>query len=403
MSEVDPDIVVVGAGLAGLTAAAYAARAGRSVLVYERAASPGGHARSVERDGFTFNQGAHALNLGGVGAEVLDDLGVTYSGGKPPIKGRVVFAGKDELAPAGPTSLLRTRALQARDKFEIAKLLGSLPRLNPTDHADLTVREWITAHVRGVRATQLVEALVRLATYCNAPDELSADVAITQLKLALDGPGVLYLDQGWQSLVDQLVGTPGITFRTGESLAELPDAPAVIVALGRPGLTGHLLGKRFDVGPAAHASCLDLGLSRRPTHDFVLGGDTPFYCSNHSAVADLAPDGQFHAALVNYLESDTEPDSDALQAFAAHAGINEADIITRRSMHKMMPVSSMPTALRGGMAGRPPVTDTGHKTVFMAGDWVGPVGHLADASFASGRDAALAAIDVVERAGSRVA
>ena len=40
-----------------------------------------------------------------------------------------------------------------------------------------------------------------------------------------------------------------------------------------------------------------------------------------------------------------------------------------------------------GLAGRVDVGDTGHDGVLVAGDWVGPRGHLADAALASGEDA----------------
>ena len=52
--------MVIGAGLAGLTAAATAARAGRPVVVVEAHAA-GGRARTDERSGYRFNQGPHAL------------------------------------------------------------------------------------------------------------------------------------------------------------------------------------------------------------------------------------------------------------------------------------------------------------------------------------------------------
>ena len=58
------DIVVIGGGLAGLVAAARASEPGggsalRVVLV--EGAQPGGRARTDERNGYRFNQGAHAV------------------------------------------------------------------------------------------------------------------------------------------------------------------------------------------------------------------------------------------------------------------------------------------------------------------------------------------------------
>ena len=63
--------VVVGGGLAGLSAAAFLARAGRDVTVLEKAAAPGGRARTLDRDGYRLNLGAHALYRAGVGMAVL--------------------------------------------------------------------------------------------------------------------------------------------------------------------------------------------------------------------------------------------------------------------------------------------------------------------------------------------
>ncbi|MCZ7537325.1 MAG: NAD(P)-binding protein [Acidimicrobiia bacterium] len=79
------DVIVIGGGLAGLTAAATARQAGASTLVLE-AAQPGGRARSTERDGFLFNRGGHAFYLGGEGAEILAELGVEPRGARPPFQ-----------------------------------------------------------------------------------------------------------------------------------------------------------------------------------------------------------------------------------------------------------------------------------------------------------------------------
>ena len=59
-------------------------------------------------------------------------------------------------------------------------------------------------------------------------------------------------------------------------------------------------------------------------------------------------------------------------------------IVARASFLRRMTVTSvLPTAIRGGLAGRPGPVVAEHPGVFLAGDWVGPVGMLADASLAS--------------------
>jgi predicted NAD/FAD-dependent oxidoreductase len=51
---------------------------------------------------------------------------------------------------------------------------------------------------------------------------------------------------------------------------------------------------------------------------------------------------------------------------------------------------ALPTAAQGGLRGRPPVEVTGLSGLFVAGDWVGGEGLLADASLASGHATAQA-------------
>ena len=59
------DVVVVGGGMAGLTAACYLARAGVDVTLFEKAPTLGGRAATQGFDDFRFNRGIHALYTGG--------------------------------------------------------------------------------------------------------------------------------------------------------------------------------------------------------------------------------------------------------------------------------------------------------------------------------------------------
>lgn len=69
--------IIVGAGLAGLTAGAYLARAGRAPLILEKGPSCGGLAQSFNRDGFTFDAGPRAIADAGILKPMLDDLGIS--------------------------------------------------------------------------------------------------------------------------------------------------------------------------------------------------------------------------------------------------------------------------------------------------------------------------------------
>lgn len=392
-------VVVIGAGLAGLAAAAYVAAAGHPVTVHERRGRIGGRATTDERKGFRFNQGPHALYGGGAAESVLRELGVRVPGGKPSTRFRIWFDGRHDEGPAGAGTLLRTGALGAREKVEIGRILAQLPKLDVRTLAERSAADWIAGLASTERTSQFLHAIVRLATYANHPGELSADVAVTQIQAALRH-GVTYVDGGWQTLVDQLRARPGVEIVADHRITELPDARAVIIATGGPALAGELLGATFDVGPAARAACLDLGISRPPRHDVMLGGDVPLYFSNHSAAARLAPPGAYHVAAAQYLGVGDVPDRAAIRDFALAAGIDESSIVEERFLHSMTTVTAVPVARAGGMTGRPTVDATGLPNVFVAGDWVGPEGHLADATLASARAAAMAAIRLVERATS---
>ena len=82
----DCQVVVIGAGIGGLTAGALLARRGFDVLVLEQAYLPGGCASTFKRRGFTFDVGATqvaGLEPGGVHDRIFAELGVEPPAARP--------------------------------------------------------------------------------------------------------------------------------------------------------------------------------------------------------------------------------------------------------------------------------------------------------------------------------
>ena len=100
-------------------------------------------------------------------------------------------------------ALLRSGALGLRGTAQIAWLLGTISRRDPSAATGRSVTGWADGLGLAPEAWAMLLALIRLATYVDDPHSLDAGAALTQLQLALGG-GVEYLDGGWQTLVDQL-------------------------------------------------------------------------------------------------------------------------------------------------------------------------------------------------------
>jgi hypothetical protein len=147
---------------------------------------------------------------------------------------------------------------------------------------------------------------------------------------------------------------------------------------------------------------LNIGLRELPNamNRFTLGIDRPLYLSVHSAAARLAPSGRAVVHVAKYLgdnASDAASDRAEMECLLNLAQPGWTDLVeAEQFLPAMTVVDAVPAAARGGLRGRPGPALPGYSRVFVAGDWVGAKGHLADASLASAKQAAALALEAAK-------
>lgn len=422
-------IVVVGGGLAGLTAATLFARAGMSVTVIERSTEAGGRARTSVVDGYYLNQGPHAIYTAGPGAKILKELGVRYTGKKVTTRGfYAIKNGKKYPLPGSLRQFLTTKLLKGwRSRIEAIRFFASLNKINPEYTQDISLEDWINKNIHNSDVKDLVKMFSRITTYANDVETQSAGATITQLQIAFAG-GVIYLDGGWQTLVNGLTAAAqdaGVKILTGKKVsgiknfdnnASLPwlvrlsdgstiSSQALILAVG-PKDVYDLLKHSNVVSPAflshivkganpVRAATLDIALTTLPNPDVLgtYGVDNPLYLSTHSAYARLVPNGGALIHVMKYLgsslKSDAKADRQELEGLMDLVQPGWRNVaVKERFLPNMIVSNALVDASQGGIYGRPDVKVPSTENLYIIGDWVGPEGLLADGSLSSARRAA---------------
>jgi phytoene dehydrogenase-like protein len=413
--------VVVGGGVTGLAVAALCARRGERVVLFEKARELGGRAGTRVEAGYRFNYGAHALYLGGAGPSVLQEIEVPFHGPSPVLRSaRGLRNGVLHALPLRTGDLLATSLLDVPGKIGFARILGGFALGTGDPDPKLSLDQWLAENLRSTVARDLFRAFVRLSTFHNLPDRMSAARAVAQFRLAM--AGVSYLDGGWQTLVDGLRNAAereGVQIRTCARVAALDHddrvrgvvlddgtrvAARTVIVAASPSIASSLTGDRVPslrkctTQGEVRAACLDLGLERLPHPEttFVLGIDEPLYFSVHTASgADLAPPGGSLVSTLEYLDPDVEIDAESIETRLEHlldlAQPGWRAHVVARQFLPHMTVMHVPARL-----GRPLLPKDGSvpaiEGLFVAGDWVAADSMLLDACLASARRVAAAAV-----------
>ncbi|MCL4746717.1 MAG: protoporphyrinogen oxidase [Burkholderiaceae bacterium] len=253
----NPDVVVVGGGISGLSVAWWLARAGIGVEVWERNARPGGKIASCEIDGYLIERAASMmLNFRPEVRRMLALAGLDAAKLMCPQAPRnqryLVHDGRLEPFPSRLMSLMRSPLWSRRGRL---RLLAEpfVPRGgDPTE----TVSEFVARRLGAEALERAIEPFVAGPLASDA-DQANAYTVLPRLvalerrygSLAL-GAGLHHLllrraapirelfsfEGGMSTLVETLAATPGIRLRTGIAATQL-----------EPGKSGwHITGRTCD-------------------------------------------------------------------------------------------------------------------------------------------------------------
>jgi len=421
------DVLIIGAGLTGYTAAHFTAKSNLSVMLLEKSGTTGGRAKTNTMNGHYFNLGPHAVYRKGVGYAILEQLGIMLSGQSPKLDGELYDNGSTHAAPVYLGGMLSTTYLNWKERLEWLNAVWHIFRFVPEQAADQTYQQWIEKHAHSEKVRHLLRSLGRLATYCHAPELVSAKTTLSHIKQALGG--VLYLDGGWQSMIDQLHNRAvllGVEVKAGSGVKQIEPLTGggfrIVLTDGEELLTKtviytagpqELLGMLGEHAPPVQQSffsritpikgaVLDVALSQlpRPKRLFAIGTEEPYYYSVHSNYARLSDNRNAVILHVQkYLHPAEQADPEHVKTELEHVleqlqpGWKSYKLAGRFMPHvtvnQRLPKAGDNEELKQALTAMP--------GLYLAGDWSSPDYMLLDGALSSAKAAAERLISQFER------
>jgi phytoene dehydrogenase-like protein len=130
MNEKHFDIIIAGAGMAGLTAGAYLSQYGYKVLISEQGEKPGGLVSSFDYKGYTFDAGIRAIEDSGIVFPMLKQLDIQMDMVKSPVSvgmGDLMIRLTDRESLADMQSMLEE--LFPGNREDVKKIIGEIHRV----------------------------------------------------------------------------------------------------------------------------------------------------------------------------------------------------------------------------------------------------------------------------------
>ena len=173
-------VAIIGAGIAGLTAAHRLKRKGYRVVVYEASERAGGVIRTERREGYLAELGPNSMAGGGPATELIAELGLDGSkveAQREAKKRYIVRKGKLVALPTSPSQLLTTRLLSNGAKLAIFGEPMVEPGDSPMEESVATfVRRRFNQEVLDYVANPFVGGI-----FAGDPEQLSARHALPRL------------------------------------------------------------------------------------------------------------------------------------------------------------------------------------------------------------------------------